>query len=79
MIVSPTCAVCSSFIPRKTCYIDEVLGDDDQDDDQQGEMPDELPETGVGGMSGVAGLPVDSITGALSLLAVSGYAILRRR
>ncbi len=55
-------------------------GDDQQDDtqdDQQGEMPEELPETGAGGLAG--GLPLGSAAAGASLLAASGYAVLRRR
>ncbi len=49
---------------------------DDVQDDQQGEMPDELPDTGAGGLAG--GLPLGPAAGA-SLLAASGYVMLRRR
>jgi len=62
-------------------------GDDQQDDaqddgtgagdDQQGEMPEELPETGAGGLAGT--LPLGSAYAALALLAASGYGVIRRR
>ncbi len=64
-------------------------GDDEQTDDQDDEQTDEqdddeqetpeMPDTGAGGMAGGAGLPIGNIAAVLSLLAVSGYAILRRR
>ncbi len=53
--------------------------DDQQDDDQQeGEIPDNAGNTGAGGMAG-SSLPVGNIAALVSLLAASGYAILRRR
>ncbi len=55
----------------------EVLGDDDQDDDEQ-ETP-QMPDTGAGGMSGGAGLPIGNIAAAGSLLAAGAYAMRRRR
>jgi hypothetical protein len=46
-------------------------------DNQQGDMPDELPDTGAGGLAG--GLPTGSAAAAVSLLAASGYGVIRRR
>lgn len=40
-------------------------------------VPDDPPEAGAG--SGVGGLLIGAVVGMLSLLAVSGYAVLRRR
>jgi len=57
-------------------------GDDQQDDaqdDQQGEMPEELPETGVGGLSPSATIPVGNAAAGLTMLIGAGYAVLRRR
>ena len=53
--------------------------DDEQEtpDDQQGEMPDELPDTGAGGLAG--GLPLGSAAAVASLLAASAYGAIRRR
>ena len=45
-------------------------------DNQQGEMPDELPDTGAGGLAG--GLPLGSAAAAASLLAASAYGVIRR-
>ncbi len=50
---------------------------DDAQDDQQGEMPEELPDTGAGGLAG--GLPLGTAAAAASLLAASGYGVIRRR
>lgn len=47
-------------------------------DDQRGEMPEQIPDAGSGGMAG-GGLPLGSIAAVLSLAVVSGYAVLRRR
>ncbi len=51
--------------------------DGQTEDDQSEDMPEEMPETGVGGLA--TGLPVGSIAGGVSLLLLSGYALLRRR
>ncbi len=51
--------------------------DGQTEDDQSEDMPEEMPETGVGSMSG--GVPVGGIAGGVSLLLLSGYALLRRR
>jgi len=48
--------------------------DDEQDDDEQ--IPDEMPDTGAGGMAG--GPPVGSAAAALFLLTAGGYAVRRR-
>ena len=50
---------------------------DDTQDDQQGEMPEQLPETGAGGLA--SGLPLGSAAAGTSLLLACGYAVLRRR
>ncbi len=52
---------------------------DDTQDDQQGEMPGEMPDTGAGGMAAAGGVSVGGIAGGVSLLLLSGYALLRRR
>ncbi len=51
----------------------------DMDNDHQGGVPDQLPGTGLGGMAGVAGLPIGNVAAVLSLLVVGGHAMLRRR
>ncbi len=59
--------------------------DDTQDDgtgagdDQQGEMPEELPETGAGGLSPGATIPMGNAAAGLTGLLGAGYAVLRRR
>ncbi len=56
---------------------DEQTEDEQTEDEQSEDMPEEMPETGVGSMSG--GLPIGSIAGGVSLLLLSGYALLRQR
>ena len=57
---------------------DSGAGDEQETpDDQQGEMPDELPDTGAGGLAG--GLPLGSAAAGASLLAASAYGAIRRR
>ncbi len=56
---------------------DEQTEDEQTEDEQSEDMPEEMPETGVGGLA--TGLPVGSIAGGVSLLLLSGYALLRRR
>ncbi len=58
----------------------EVLDDDDQqvDDQQDEDMPDDMPETGAGGMA-PAPLPVGNALAGASVLLAAGYAGLRRR
>ncbi len=55
------------------------VGGDVQDDQQEGEVPDNAGNTGAGGMAPRSGRPVGSIAGGVSLLLLSGYALLRRR
>ncbi len=40
-------------------------------------MPEELPDTGAGGLAG--GLPLGSAAAGASLLAASAYGVIRRR
>ncbi len=44
-----------------------------------GATPEKMPQAGAGGMAGTAGLPFANLAGIISLLAATGYAILRRR
>ncbi|MDP9379490.1 MAG: hypothetical protein M3Q29_04940 [Chloroflexota bacterium] len=46
---------------------------------QGGEIPEDEGNMGAGGMAGGAGLPMGNITVGVSLLLLSGYALLRRR
>ena len=48
-------------------------------DDQQGEVPGEMPDTGMGGLAGGATIPVGNVAAGLAMLAGAGYAVLRRR
>ena len=48
---------------------------DDAQDDQQGEVPEELPETGAGGLAAGATIAAAGLT----MLMGAGYAVLRRR
>ena len=52
---------------------------DDVQDDQQGEMPDELPDTGAGGLAAGATIPVGNAAAGLAMLVGAGFAVLRRR
>jgi len=60
---------------------DDVEDDTQEDvqDDQQGEMPEELPDTGAGGLATGASVPWGSFGLAASGLLAAGYAVLRRR
>ncbi len=53
--------------------------DNQQQDDTQDDTPGEMPDTGAGGMAAAGGVPVGGIAGGVSLLLLSGYALLRRR
>ncbi len=46
---------------------------------QQGEMPDELPDTGAGGLALGASFPVGNAAAGLTMLVGAGYAVLRRK
>jgi hypothetical protein len=53
--------------------------DNQQDDvqgDQQGEMPEELPETGAGGLAPV-GLPIGGVLAALAAVICLGLSLVR--
>jgi hypothetical protein len=52
---------------------------EDVQDDQQGEMPEELPETGAGGLASGATIPVGNAAAGLVVLVGASYALLRRR
>lgn len=52
---------------------------DDVQDDQQAEMPEELPDTGAGGLATGASVPWGSLGLMTSGLLAAGYAVLRRR
>ncbi len=51
----------------------------EQQDDQQGEMPEEMPETGAGGLVPPATIPVGNAAAGLVMLVGASYAVLRRR
>ena len=57
----------------------EDSGKDMQEDENMDDMPAVMPDSGTGGMTSGAGLPLASIVGIVTLLAASGYAALRRR
>lgn len=44
-----------------------------------GEMPEELPDTGAGGLATGASIPVGNAAAGLTMLVGAGYAVLRRR
>ena len=48
-------------------------------DDQQGEMPGEMPDTGMGGLATGATIPVANVAAGLTMLVGAGYGVLRRR
>jgi hypothetical protein len=48
-------------------------------DDQQGEMPENMPETGVGGLAPGAAIPVGNAAAGLMLVFGAGYVVLRRQ
>ncbi len=59
------------------------IQDDKQDtgagDDQQGESPEEMPETGAGGLAPGASVPWGTLGLVASGLLAAGYAVIRRR
>jgi hypothetical protein len=52
---------------------------EDVQDDQQGEMPEELPDTGMGGLAPGATIPVGNAAAGLAMLGGACYAAVRRR
>jgi plastocyanin len=50
----------------------------DGQDDQQDDMPEDIGNTGGGGLAGGATFPVGSAAGGLAILLGAGYAVLRR-
>ena len=50
----------------------------DGQDDQQDDMPEDIGNTGGGGLAGGATFPVGSAAAALAMLLAAGYAVLRR-
>jgi hypothetical protein len=64
---------------------DDVKQDDDDKDtgtgagdDRQDEMPEELPDTGAGGLARGATLPLSNAAAGLTMLMGAGYTVLRR-
>ena len=56
-------------------------GDEQQEDvqdDQQGELPEELPDTGAGGLASGTSIPGGKPATGLTMLLGAGYAVLRR-
>ncbi len=47
--------------------------------EQSGEIPDEVPNTGVGGLASGATIPVGNLAAAFTMLIGAGYTVLRRR
>ncbi len=53
--------------------------EEDAQDDQQGEMPDDMGDTGAGGLASGTTIPVGNAAAACTVLLGAGYAVLRRR
>jgi hypothetical protein len=59
---------------------DSGAGDEQETpDNQQGEMPGEMPDTGMGGLATGATIPAGNAAAGLTMLVGAGYAVLRRR
>lgn len=52
---------------------------DDIQDDQQREIPEEVPETGAGGLATGSTIPIGNAVAGLAMLLGTGYAMLQRR